>query len=510
MKFAIIAAGEGSRLGQEGVTAPKPLVKVNGKSMIDRAIEIFDECDASEIIIIINDSSFELHQHLEELKNSYPIRLIVKNTKGSMESFSELAPYLKDEPFCLTTVDAIYNEVEFAAYIENFKTSDADAFMAVTNFVDDEKPLYISTDDQLRITGYYDTKVPETNFISGGIYCMRPDCLSVLQDCLSTGLLRMRQFQRELVKEGKTVMAYPFSKIIDVDHADDICKAEDFLNEPMPIIGISRGSKFSPNRETADFNIFKKVKDELNERGFRVLTYTEERFMQQPMLVDTYFSMARSENAVKILKLIEKEGDAKIINSPDAVRKNCNRKLLYDRLTKKSINYPKSVLIHTDIVLGEQPELTYPCWIKRNDSHAELKEDVSFINTPEEAEKLLTSFKKRGIREALASIHIEGDLLKFYGVGLHRFFYWYYPDETLGKFGLEKINGKSKGLVFSEDELRNECENAAREMHLDVYGGDAIVSADGKVNIIDLNDWPSFGLCQEEAAPAIADLIINQ
>ena len=41
MKFAIIAAGEGSRLSQEGVTLPKPLVRIGGEAMIDRLLRIF-------------------------------------------------------------------------------------------------------------------------------------------------------------------------------------------------------------------------------------------------------------------------------------------------------------------------------------------------------------------------------------------------------------------------------------------------------------------------------------
>ena len=39
---------------------------------------------------------------------------------------------------------------------------------------------------------------------------------------------------------------------------------------------------------------------------------------------------------------------------------------------------------------------------------------------------------------------------------------------------------------------------------LDVYGGDCIVREDGTFCIIDLNDWPSFSRCREEAAKAIA------
>ena len=43
MKFAIIAAGEGSRLAREGVDLPKPLVTVGGEPMIERLARIFHE-----------------------------------------------------------------------------------------------------------------------------------------------------------------------------------------------------------------------------------------------------------------------------------------------------------------------------------------------------------------------------------------------------------------------------------------------------------------------------------
>src|SRR5574344_2147780 len=55
MKFAIIAAGEGSRLASAGIRTPKPLVEINGEKLIDRLIRIFLANDASEIVVICND-----------------------------------------------------------------------------------------------------------------------------------------------------------------------------------------------------------------------------------------------------------------------------------------------------------------------------------------------------------------------------------------------------------------------------------------------------------------------
>ena len=47
---------------------------------------------------------------------------------------------------------------------------------------------------------------------------------------MENGMSRMRNFQRQLVADGLHLGAYPFSKILDVDHASDIEKAEAFLN----------------------------------------------------------------------------------------------------------------------------------------------------------------------------------------------------------------------------------------------------------------------------------------
>lgn len=233
MKFAIIAAGEGTRLSQEGVRLPKPLVQLNGRAMIDRLIHIFMQNGAEEVVVVINNESPLTKAHLTELEkhSDIPLRVVVKTTSSSMHSFHELSPYLKEDRFCLTTVDTVFREDEFSRFIEAFKVSDKDGLMAVTDYVDDEKPLYIGTDTDLNITGFYDMPMPGMKYISGGIYCLTPQTIGTLEHCICSGMSRMRNFQRQLVSDGLRLEAYPFSKILDVDHAADIPKAEAFLNE---------------------------------------------------------------------------------------------------------------------------------------------------------------------------------------------------------------------------------------------------------------------------------------
>lgn len=127
MKYAIIAAGEGSRLASEGIAAPKPLVKVHGECLIDRLVRVFASNAADEIFVICNEQATAVAQHLTQLETEgyegkkLPLRHIVKSTPSSMHSFYELSRLVGEGPVVLTTVDTIFREQEFSAYVENFE-----------------------------------------------------------------------------------------------------------------------------------------------------------------------------------------------------------------------------------------------------------------------------------------------------------------------------------------------------------------------------------------------------
>lgn len=231
MKFGIIAAGEGSRLLNEGIHIPKPLVPINGTTMLRRLINVFTNCGADEIFVIINGTSGFTSNYLHELKNtvSVPLRIIEKTTESSLHSFYEIVRTINDDKFCVTTVDTIFKEEEFYCMINSFIRGCEDGVMGVTSYVDDEKPLFISTDKNMYINGFLDSSIDNTEFVSGGIYCLTRKSLPTLERCIGGGVSRMRNFQRYLVEDGLRLKAYSFTKILDVDHAGDIEKAELFL-----------------------------------------------------------------------------------------------------------------------------------------------------------------------------------------------------------------------------------------------------------------------------------------
>ena len=67
MNYAIIAAGQGSRLAQEGANVPKPLVTLNGEPLIGRLLRIFTQNNAESISVIVNEEAKEVRSYLESL-----------------------------------------------------------------------------------------------------------------------------------------------------------------------------------------------------------------------------------------------------------------------------------------------------------------------------------------------------------------------------------------------------------------------------------------------------------
>lgn len=240
MKFAVIAAGEGSRLQEEGLTTPKPLIKVGKEILVDRLIRIFIQNDASEIVVICNDRTDKVYNHLRQLQKEglygvmVPLRIKVKSTPSSMHSFFEISSCLEQEPFILTTVDTIFDSREFSEFVDSFEKSPAsgvDGLLGLTTFVDDERPLWVQTDDEMNIKSFMDEDPNHLcSWVSGGVYGFRPSVIRTLRTCVNRGDSRLRSFQRALVSEGYRLKAYPFGKVFDIDHVSDIPKAEAYLS----------------------------------------------------------------------------------------------------------------------------------------------------------------------------------------------------------------------------------------------------------------------------------------
>lgn len=271
-----------------------------------------------------------------------------------------------------------------------------------------------------------------------------------------------------------------------------------------------RAGAFSPNNIGNDAAIFNAVTDNLRKRGYQVAVYSEEQFQTSGVSEPVIMNMCREKGSIQLLCQLENEGRV-VVNSGFGIE-NCTRERMTRLLIANGIPYPQSVIASTNenVTTALDSAGIDRCWIKRGDFHAMHKEDVSFVRHSGEAQEVLHEYFLRGIPRAVINRHLEGDLVKFYGVAGTPFFHWFYPfDSGHSKYGAEIINGHSHGYKFSLDYLKDICNKAAGALDVTIYGGDCIVDQDGVIQIIDFNDWPSFAPCRDEAAPFIAKAILN-
>lgn len=261
----------------------------------------------------------------------------------------------------------------------------------------------------------------------------------------------------------------------------------------MNVLLIYREERFSPSSVDKDKAILDAVSNSLMADGHVAVCCKPEELTEELLDgQDLVLSMARGEDVLSLLE----ESRAAVLNLPKGIRM-CSRR--YD----------------LDLMLRENgiavPPMDGPdgVWIKRGDASAEIKDDVVLCHSAEQERETTQSMKSRGIDCWIRQAHVKGDLVKFYGVE-GTFFQHSYPTDTgHSKFGLEEANGKACYYDFCLASLRSEADRIASLTGVKIYGGDAIVKADGSFFIIDFNDWPTFSSCRQEAANAIKAFVLN-
>jgi len=223
----------------------------------------------------------------------------------------------------------------------------------------------------------------------------------------------------------------------------------------------------------------------LRRLGFAVrLAGAEEPIECEGRLPALVLAMCQGKGA--LARLEEMAERVPIVNPPEAIA-NCYRERMVEILAARAVPFARTVVVGT--AEGRRPPVEPPLWVKRPDVHAMEPGDVVFAATLDEASRAIGLLYDRGIRRAVLQRHIEGEVVKFYAVAGGRFFYC----ERTGKPWKDGCG-----------ELKELAEKAAEALGLAVYGGDAVIEQGGGIRLIDVNDWPSFSSCREEAAQAIA------
>jgi hypothetical protein len=270
-------------------------------------------------------------------------------------------------------------------------------------------------------------------------------------------------------------------------------------------IGLTRERVYSPGRVADDSAILHQVAAVLRDSNREVMVVDGDAAdWPQPDPSDVVFAMAQGPTALERMAGWSTRG-VRVINHPDAIL-HCQRSYTVPLLRQADVGFPPTMMVEI-----ERPSalpaalLSAGVWVKRGDVHATDPGDVVFAADAAAIDAALAAFRARGIARVAVQRHVAGEVIKFYGV---RDGFFHCVEPVAGESPARSVG---EGLhPDTRARLAEIAQRAARALGVEVFGGDCVVSRDGGLHIIDLNDWPSYRACRSAAATAIAAYLLIQ
>jgi NDP-sugar pyrophosphorylase family protein len=169
-KAMIFAAGFGTRLKPHTDFHPKALLKINGKSLLERNIEYLKSFGIKEFVINTHHFSGQIHLFLSRYRNS-DIKVNVSfEENGPFETGGGLAyaaNYLQnsDQPFVVMNADILTN-LNLSKMYDFHLTHQPLATLAVTERESSRQFLF---DEKMKLSGWKNNKTDELKLVDSSL-----------------------------------------------------------------------------------------------------------------------------------------------------------------------------------------------------------------------------------------------------------------------------------------------------------------------------------------------------
>lgn len=231
MNAGIIAAGDGTRLAAAWPGTPKPLVPVAGFPLIGWTARGLLAGGAQRIAVLLNSKGRNVKKFLKTEFKTTEWEFLEADTASSWESFRLVATTLSDanqEPFLISTVDCLLPPGAVARFVAGARGA---AALALTTFIDDEKPLWADLEADGRISAL-GPDARRRRHATAGLYRLGPDLAGLMPP--AAAFPNLRSYWRSVVASGTPVTGVDLGKTMDVDRPEDLRAAEDFLLMAAP------------------------------------------------------------------------------------------------------------------------------------------------------------------------------------------------------------------------------------------------------------------------------------
>jgi glucose-1-phosphate cytidylyltransferase len=201
MKAVILAGGLGSRISEETVVRPKPMIEIGAKPILWHIMKIYAAHGITEFVVCLGykgyvikeyfanyylhacDVTFDLAENAVEVhqNTAEPWKVTLVETGADTMTGGRLQrvlPYLGDEPFCFTYGDGVA-DVDIGALLEHHRREGTIATVTAVQPPGRFGALHVEGE---RVRGFVEKPEGDGGWINGGFFVLTPDVARYLGD----------------------------------------------------------------------------------------------------------------------------------------------------------------------------------------------------------------------------------------------------------------------------------------------------------------------------------------
>ncbi|MDE2577367.1 MAG: nucleotidyltransferase family protein [Hyphomicrobiales bacterium] len=199
----VFAAGLGTRMRPITDTMPKPLVRIDGKTMLDHMLDRLAEAHIPRAIVNVHYHGAQIVDHLRGRKN--PQIVISDETDKLLDQgggIKKVLPLLGPAPFFICNTDAVWLERRPAmpAMIAQWRPQDMDILLLVADRVGSvgvDWPGDFHMDDAGRLTKRRDNET--SDFVYAGVGIVKPQLFAHVEE----DVFKLAPFFFEAARSGR-------------------------------------------------------------------------------------------------------------------------------------------------------------------------------------------------------------------------------------------------------------------------------------------------------------------
>ncbi len=200
MKCVILAGGFGTRISEESVLKPKPMIEIGGMPIIWHIMKIYSAQGIDEFIVCLgykgyllkeyfanyflhmSDVTFDMRDNSRQVhqKSAEPWKVTLVDTGDATQTggrLKRIAPYLDGNEFCLTYGDGVA-DVDLRGLIAFHRAQKVKATLTAVQPPGRFGALVL---DGARVTNFQEKPEGDGGWINGGFFVCSPDVIDRIE-----------------------------------------------------------------------------------------------------------------------------------------------------------------------------------------------------------------------------------------------------------------------------------------------------------------------------------------